>query len=101
MAARRKDSRDAILRDLWLKHGCPEKMTIHVKKTRETVVLINGLLLEPEVKLTDRQCDACGRFVPEGRKRFCSDKCSGRHKHRLEAERKARQAEDSVLALSQ
>ena len=39
----RKESRDHILRDLWLKHGCPERMTIHVRKTGETIRLINGL----------------------------------------------------------
>ena len=39
----RKESRDHILRDLWLKHGCPERMTIHIRKTGETIRLINGL----------------------------------------------------------
>ncbi len=37
------ESRDHILRDLWLKHGCPEKMMIHVRKTGETIILLDGL----------------------------------------------------------
>ena len=39
----RNETRDHILRDLWLKHGCPERMTIHVRKTGETIRFINGL----------------------------------------------------------
>ena len=29
--------------NLWAQHGCPEKMTIHVKSTGETIILRDGL----------------------------------------------------------
>ena len=37
------NQRDLILANLWCKHGCPEKMTVHVRKSGETITLINGL----------------------------------------------------------
>jgi predicted nucleic acid-binding Zn ribbon protein len=41
-------NRDTVLRDLWLKHGCPEKMTIRVKSTGETITVLDGLIQSGE-----------------------------------------------------
>ena len=41
-----KRPRATRLNDLanqWCRHGCPEKMTIHVKSTGETIILRDGL----------------------------------------------------------
>jgi len=55
------DSRMTALANLWRSRGCPEKMTIHIRKTDEIISVINRMLLEPEVRLTDRSCPVCAR----------------------------------------
>jgi threonine aldolase len=88
-----------IIRDLWFKRGCPEKMKIHVKSTGEEIQVLDGLpvTLSPEtnalfvrtsearkrqlrqgqpVTLT-RTCEACKREFQARRNtsRFCSARC--------------------------
>ena len=89
-----------VLANLWMQHGCPEKMTIHVKSTGETITLINGMPLEPEVRLTDRLCPVCSRRIPEGRKKFCSDQCKGRSANEAYRLRKVEQAREALRILS-
>jgi hypothetical protein len=94
-----KDSRMTVLANLWMQHGCPEKMTIHVKKTGETITLIDGMPLESEVKTTDMPCVECGRPLPVGNPKFCSVRCGRRHHHRLENQRKLERADERLRTL--
>jgi len=94
------ESRQRELTNLWMRHGCPEKMTIHVRKTVETIILINGLTLEPESKTIDTPCAVCSRPLPEGRQKFCSTQCSERFKGETRRQRKIRQAEEALRILS-
>jgi hypothetical protein len=109
------------LRDLWLKHGCPERMTIHVRKTGETIRLINGLpvtlthennplsmkgsraqnretIVRPPVTLT-RICKACRNEFSALREnaQFCSARCRVKF-HREEQMRRNRQEAECLLA---
>jgi predicted nucleic acid-binding Zn ribbon protein len=38
-------SRQQVITGLWLEKGCPERMKIHVKSTRETIFVLNGSLV--------------------------------------------------------
>jgi len=116
----RNETRDHILRDLWLKHGCPERMTIHVRKTGETIRLINGLpvtltqennplsiigskaknresIVRRPVTLT-RVCKACRNEFSAQRKnaQFCSARCRVKF-HREEQMRRNRQEAEYLL----
>ena len=91
----RKESRDHILRDLWLKHGCPERMTIHVRKTGETIRLINGL------PVTDnRRCKICQSEFSSTRKdaKYCTPRCRQKVVRLKTAERR-RQEADRMLSV--
>ena len=115
----RNESRDHILRDLWLKHGCPEWITIHVRKTEETIRLINGLpvtltqennplsmngsraqnresMVRQPVTLT-RVCKACRNEFSALRKnaQFCSVRC--RVKFHREAQMRRNRQETQYL----
>ena len=106
------ESRDDVFTNLWCKHGCPEKMTIHIRKTGETIVLINGLSQSHETlsgknnalligsyeakkrrlrvsqpETLTRLCEHCQKaFQPERiTARFCSSRCRLRAQ-RLRAE---------------
>jgi hypothetical protein len=117
----RKESRDHILRNLWLKHGCPERMTIHVRKTGETIRLINGLpvtltqennplsmngsraqnresMARQSVTLT-RVCKACRNEFSALRKnaQFCSARCRAKF-HREEQMCRNRQEAEYLLS---
>ena len=117
----RKESRDHILRDLWLKHGCPERMTIHVRKTGETIRLLNGLpvtltqennplsmsgsraqnresIVRQPVTLT-RICRACRNEFSAQRKnaQFCSARCRVKF-HREEQMCRNRQEAEYLLS---
>jgi hypothetical protein len=117
----RNESRDHILRDLWLKHGCPERMTIHVRKTAEAIVLFNGLpvtltqennplsmigsraqnresIVGRPVTLT-RACKACRKEFSAQRKnaQFCSQRCRIKF-HREEQMRHRRLEADRLLS---
>ena len=117
----RNESRDHILRDLWLQHGCPERMTIHVRKTGETIRLINGLpvtltqennplsiigskaknresIARQPVTLT-RICKACRNEFSAQRKnaQFCSARCRVKF-HREAQMRRNRQEAQYLLS---
>ena len=117
----RNESRDHILGDLWLKHGCPERMTIHVRKTGETIRLVNGLpvtltqenkplsiigskakkresIVRRTVTLT-RVCKACRNEFSAQRKnaQFCSARCRVKF-HREEQMRRRRQEAEYLLS---
>jgi hypothetical protein len=118
----RKESRDHILRDLWLKHGCPERMTIHVRKTGETIRLINGLPVTDNAKnspllmhiskaqkrrlrvgqpVTDnRRCKICQSEFSSTRKdaKYCSPRCRQKAVRLQTAERRRREA-DKMLSV--
>ena len=87
------------LANQWCRHGCPEKMTIHVKSTGETIVLINGLPLEPTVKTTESRCSVCSRPLPQGREKYCSRTCSSRSAEETRRKRKEQRAEEAVAVL--
>jgi predicted nucleic acid-binding Zn ribbon protein len=92
-------SRDTILRDLWLKHGCPEKMTIHARKTGETIILVDGLPLQLVTETTGERCVVCQRPLPKGRPRFCGAVCGRRFHDESERRRKIERADEAVGAL--
>jgi hypothetical protein len=117
----RDESRDHILRDLWLKNGCPERMTIHVHKTGETIRLINGLpvtltqennplsiggskaqnresIVGQPATLT-RVCKSCRNEFSAQRKnaQFCSARCRIKF-HREEQMRRKRQEAEYLLS---
>ena len=118
----RNESRDHILRDLWLKHGCPERMTIHVRKTGETIRLINGLPVTDNAKnsplsmhiskaqkrrlrvgqpVTDnRRCKICQSEFSSTRKdaKYCSPRCRQKAVRLRTAER-GRQEADRMLSV--
>ena len=118
----RNESRDHVLRDLWLKHGCPERMTIHVRKTAETIVLLNGLLVtdnaenNPLSMLTskaqkcelrvgqpgtdNRRCKMCQSEFYSKRKdaKYCSPRCRRKAVRLQTAERRRREA-DKMLSV--
>jgi hypothetical protein len=112
---KRKDkshaTRDEILKNLWVKHGCPEKMKIHVKSTGETINLIEGspvtlstqnnpslmrfskaqnrgLMVRQPVTLT-RTCEGCKTQFAAQRKtaKYCSARCRQKAKREQEAKR--------------
>jgi hypothetical protein len=115
-------SRDHILRDLWLKHGCPERMTIHIRKTGETIRLINGLpvtdnaennplsmrILKAQKRqlrvgqpVTDnRRCKICQSEFSSTRKdaKYCSPRCRQKAVRLRTAER-GRQEADRMLSV--
>jgi hypothetical protein len=97
--AERKESRMMALADIWCRHGCLERMTIHVKKTGETITLINGIPMEQNVKTTDIPCAECGRPLPVGKPKFCSPICNSRFQARVTKLRKQKLAEESLQAL--
>jgi hypothetical protein len=41
------NSRNQVLRDLWLSCGCPERMTVQDRSAGETILLINGFRRSP------------------------------------------------------
>ena len=118
----RNESRDHILRDLWLKNGCPERMTIHVRKTGETILLINGLHVADNAEnnplsmniskaqkrrlrvgqpVTDnRHCKICQSKFPSTRKdaKYCSPRCRQKAVRLKTAERRRREA-DRMLSV--
>ena len=118
----RKESRDHILRDLWLKHGCPERMTIHVRKTGETIRLIKGLLVTDNAEnspllvriskaqkpglmvrqpVTDnRRCKICQNEFSSTRNdaKYCSPRCRQKAVQLQTAERRRREA-DRMLSI--
>ncbi len=105
-------TRDTILTDLWCKHGCPERMTIRVKSTGETISLLNGLpvtltaekkpVLMPTSKAQNRglrvsmpvtltrTCEGCRTQFQAAREtaRFCSMACRKRVNRKLAEERR-------------
>ena len=118
----RNETRDHILRDLWLKHGCPERMTIHVRKTGETIQLINGLPVTDNVEknplsmniskaqkrrlrvgqpVTDnRRCKICQSEFSSTRRdaKYCSPRCRQKAVRLQTAERQRREA-DRMLSV--
>jgi hypothetical protein len=120
----RKESRDHILRDLWLKHGCPERMTIHVRKTGETIRLINGLhvtdnaennplsmhvskaqkrRLRVEQPVTDNQCcKICQSEFSSTRKdtKYCSPRCRQKAVRQRRTERRRQEADRMFSVIS-
>jgi hypothetical protein len=92
----RTDDRMQTLGRIYMANGCPEKMTIHVKATGETIVLVNGMPVNILDKVTDIPCAECGRMIPEGNTRFCSPLCSGRNKAKNKRNRKAEKAHKAV-----
>ncbi len=95
----RKVTRMSVLAGLWCKYGCPERMTIHVKRTGETITLLNGLPVTDNGKKSDlferaleaqkrelrvrqpvtdnRVCERCKKafFAVRQDSRFCSPRC--------------------------
>ena len=93
------NARDLQLSNLWCSRGCPERMTIRVKNTGETINLLNGLpvtdnseksaLLERTYRkakseliaiqaVTDnRTCKKCGKQFYSKRldAKYCGDRC--------------------------
>ena len=71
--AENKDSRMTALAKLWMQPGCPEKMTIHVKSTGETITLIDRMPVTHDAKGQPVRDNALSRpiktRVPEGQKR--------------------------------
>jgi hypothetical protein len=118
----RNESSDHILRDLWLKHGCPERMTIHVRKTGETIRLINGLPVTDNAQnsplsmhiskaqkrqlrvrqpVTDnRRCKICQSEFSSTRNdaKYCSPRCRQKAARLQTAERQRREA-DRMLSV--
>jgi len=119
-----RPSRDDILRDLWLRRGCPEKMTIHVRKTGETITLINGLPVtdsgqnslllirsskpqnrESRVRqaVTDnRHCELCRNEFSSTRKdaKYCSPRCRQRAVRRQAALQLRQEAEQLLASIN-
>jgi predicted nucleic acid-binding Zn ribbon protein len=117
------ESRERVLTDLWVSHGCPEKMTIHVKRTGETIIPINGLpvtltaekkpLLMPTYKAQKRElrvpmpvtltrtCEVCKNEFPANREtaRFCSARCRVKFNRDQMAEHKRRETESLMASL--
>ena len=77
-------------------NGCPEKMTIHIKDTGKTIILINGMLLQDVTKTKDETCVECGRPLPVSRKRFCSNLCAGRNAEKASKQKKEALAEAAI-----
>jgi hypothetical protein len=118
----RNESRDNILRDLWLKHGCPERMTIHVRKTGDIIRLIHGLPVTDNAEknplsmniskaqkrrlrvgqpVTDnRRCKICQSEFSSTRKdaKYCSPRCRQKAVRLRTAER-GRQEADRMLSV--
>lgn len=93
--------RDTILRDLWCCYGWQEKMTIHIRKTGETLILKDGFpFLEQSIKTTDTSCAECGKPLPVRKTKFCSTKCNSRFHARIRKERLERQAEEALKKVS-
>jgi hypothetical protein len=117
------ESRDHVLRDLWIKHGCPERMTIHVRKSAETIRLINGLPVTDNAEnnplsmhtskaqksglrvgqpVTDnRRCKMCQSEFSSIRKdaKYCSPRCRKMAARRQTAERRQREADRLLSAI--
>ncbi len=113
-----------ILTGLWCKQGCPEKMTVHVKSTGETIFLLNGLpvtltaekkpLLVPTSKAKNRRlslpmpchanshCEVCKTQFQAARKtaRFCSERCRQKFHREQAEERKRRETAELVSNLA-
>ena len=119
-----RPSRGNVLANLWPQHGCPEKMTIHVKNTGETIVLRDGLpvvgspleapapVLQPIVggdmcsaatsatPLHSRLCESCSRQLPsQASRRYCSKRCRWRAQREKERQRGARAGEMLAAAV--
>lgn len=112
-----------MFKNLWCKHGCPEKMTIHVKSTGETITLINGLPVRdealknpvlmrfatsqnPKARVTqpvrdNRVCLACqkGFYSKREDAKYCSARCQKRVRREQEALR-IRAERERLLAAS-
>ena len=59
-------SRMTALANIWMKYGCPEKMTIHIRSTGETITLIDGLPVRDNAEnnpLLMRSCKAQNQVV--------------------------------------
>jgi len=101
----------AKLMNLWMQHGCPNKLTIHVRE--KTAILVNGAvtwlgtpeklvkrkkieaeLASPDIAISGTlNCERCGTpFVPlRVTGKFCSPRCrKAAHKKRKGAEIYAR-----------
>ena len=119
-----RPSRGNVLANLWAQRGCPEKMTIHVKSTGETIVLRDGLpvvgspleapapVLQPIVggdmcsaatfatPLHSRLCESFSRQLPsQASRRYCSKRCRWRAQREKERQRGARASEMLAAAV--
>jgi hypothetical protein len=116
------ETRNDTYQALWCKYGCPEKMTIHVKTTGETITLINGLpvtlngenkpLMMPTYKGKNRElrvtqpvtdnctCLAClKRFYSKRTDaKFCSSRCRIAFHRKQEADERRRENERLLAA---
>ena len=121
-----KRPRATRLNDLanqWCRHGCPEKMTIHVKSTGETIVLRDGLpvvgspleapapVLQPIVggdmcsaatfatPLHSRLCESFSRQLPsQASRRYCLKRCRWRAQREKQRQRRSARAGEMLAA---
>jgi len=116
-------SKPAIWTHPWMKHGCPERMTICIRSTGETITLIDGLpvtlsagknpLMTQGSKAKNHElmvrqpvtltciCEACKtQFIAKrNTAKYCSPRCRQRYKRDQEAQRQRREREQ-LLAVS-
>ncbi len=110
------------MRDLWLRRGCPERMTVHIVRTGETLILSDGshvpdraqrnplFMRVPEVEkhpamvrwpVTDkRRCEACQREFLGIREdaRYCSLMCRKKAARKRAEQRRRIEAERMISA---
>jgi hypothetical protein len=122
MKEKHKESRNMVFAKLWCEHGCPEKMTIHVKSTGETITLIDGLpvtdnaeknpslmrfckaqkpnLMVRQPVTDNRVCEACKNGFHSLREdaKYCSPRCRQKAKREQEAECQRREREHLLAA---
>ena len=112
----------AIFANLWMKHGCPERMVIHVKSTKETITLIDGLPVcdnaENNPSLMrfskaqkresmvgqpvrdNRTCETCkkGFYSIREDAKYCSQRCQKRAKREQDAQQRRAERERMLAA---
>ena len=120
--ADREESRMQIFAKLWMAHGCPEKMTIHVKKTGETITPLNVLTAADDDRLEaaltrvkrsrsnltvpvammglKRICAGCNaEFIPKSKSsQYCSQRCQRRAARKQETNARRRERERLLAA---
>ena len=121
---KQEQTRSTIFTDLWVRHGCPKRMTIRVRRSGETITLLDGSPVTLSLKnnavfmrtseaqkrrargsmpvTLTRTCKACKNDFRASRKtgRFCSTRCRVKFHRELESRRQHQETTELLVEVN-